>query len=193
MKKRILSMVLILCFVIAMIPMGTLSANAAEDYRGWSQGDSRWGSLIMGNGTGASVAWYGCTSVSITKLMRQSGAVDSNYTPYNFVTSMNSINGYNSSGGVIWGSVSKLVSGFTYFQEVVSSNESIAIDYVNQGYFILVEGNTSEGYHFCAVDNALTKSNGYLTVMNTWSGNNINVKCSSLFSSIICTSYPGTG
>lgn len=61
------------------------------------------------------------------------------------------------------------------------------MNYVKKGYYCIVGGPTKKyGYHYCAVDNAMTLSNGYLTIMNSWSNtsNNINVKYSSVFSNI---------
>lgn len=42
--------------------------RASEDYRTWAQADSRWGSIRMGN-SGGTIAQYGCTVSSVTKLI----------------------------------------------------------------------------------------------------------------------------
>lgn len=83
--KKVLAVLLSALMVLLMIPFApTTAVLAEEDYRSWSQSDPRWGGLIMGDDPEATVATYGCTSLSVTKLLRQSGVVGADYTPYNF-------------------------------------------------------------------------------------------------------------
>ncbi|MBQ3404522.1 MAG: RICIN domain-containing protein, partial [Oscillospiraceae bacterium] len=182
---------LFLCMLMLLTVVIT-PASAAEDYRGWSQSDSRWGRLIMGDDKAATVSGYGCASVSMAKILVQSGAVASGYTPATFVKYMNQIGNYvmlpsNASGSIkSWANACKAGTGLSFVKVVDTSSAAPVVNYINCGYYCIVGGQTKYGGHFCAVDNAKTIANGYLTIMNSWSNtsNNINVKYSNVFKSL---------
>lgn len=192
MKKCIL---LLLCLLLTISPL-TVHA-AAEDYRTWSQSDSRWASMIMGDDPAATVKDYGCASVSITKILRQSGAVPEGYTPRDFVNHMNTIGNYvmlpaESSGSIAsWGKTDIPGIGLTYVTSKSDYGSSkkvaaAALDYVKDGYYVIVKGKVDGVTHFCAVDNAKTLKNGYMTLLNSWKSgtNNLNKKYTDIFDSI---------
>ena len=164
---------------------------SSEDYRSWSQSDDRWGDMTLGDSPTATVRKYGCTSVAVAKLMRQSGAAGSDFTPATFVERMNAIHGYalmadsQPNGVMYYNKTSQLFEGFTYKGQKSYSNSAV-IDAVNAGKYIIVIGKTKSGSeHYCAVDNALTISNGYVTIMNSWTpSSNVNLKTSDVFSSL---------
>ena len=83
-------------------------------------------------------------------------------------------------GLMIYGAIPSVVSGFSLSSIQYGVSSDTVYGYVLQGYQIMIEGDTSYGHHFCPVDNALTLSNGNLTVMNSWT-NNVNVNFYSLF------------
>ena len=198
--KKLCVILIIAAFLLPVLPVNTFAAT--EDYRGWAQGDSRWDDMVMGDDPAATVEDYGCASVSMTKLLRQSGAVGKGYTPRDFVNHMNTIGNYKmlkdgkSSGSIkSWKNTCKAGIGLTYggASTDLSTSKAVskAIGYVEKGYYVIVKGNTKYGTHFCAVDNAQTLSNGYLTIMNSWATvkNNINVKYSDVFSSLSAVYY----
>lgn len=198
--KKLCAILIIAAFMLPLLHSNTFAAT--EDYRGWAQGDSRWDDMVMGDDPAATVEDYGCASVSITKILRQSGAVGKGYTPRDFVNHMNTIGNYKmlkdgkSSGSIkSWKNTCKAGIGLTYggASTDLSTKKAVskAVGYVEKGYYVIVKGDTKYGTHFCAVDNAKTMSNGYLTIMNSWNTvkNNINVKYSDVFSSLSAVYY----
>ena len=137
---------ILLCVSLLIPAFSTETFAASEDYRRWSQSDSLWGGLVMGSNQEATVSYCGCTSVAMTKLLRQSGAVGKGYTPRDFVNHMNTIGAYSSKGTISWSKAEKAGIGLS-FQKVLeysstSSAVNNAISYVEKGYYVIVKGMT---------------------------------------------------
>ena len=153
--------------------------QASEDYRAWAQGDSRWGSIIVGS-SGKTVAKIGCTVTSVTKLIIQSGYRDS--ASFNVATLVNWLNnnsGFTSSGGLYWAKPSEYVSGFKNVGDLKidgtntsgtfssSSYNDKIISWIQSGYHMTI--NVNNGGHWIAVDEAKSLATGKVYIMDSLS------------------------
>lgn len=149
--------------------------NYANDYRAWSQSDSRWGSLPLGTGS-YTVSSSGCLVTAVTKLIIQSGFKDQNsFDVATLVNWLNSNNGFTSSGGLYWDNPSTYVSEFVNCGDIVSygsysstGNNELLLKYINQGYHLLIQVN--DGGHWIAVDEAKSAATGEIYIMDSLSG-----------------------
>ena len=172
MKKRILCLFLVLCMVFTLMPM---SAVAAEDYRTWAQGDSRWGGIPVGN-SGKTISGIGCLVTSTAKLIIQSGLKDSG--SFNVATLANFLNnngGYTSDGDMYWGAPTKLVSSFVNYGDILSYSSYSSSEYNDKIISWIKSGrhmaiNVNGGGHWIAVDEAKSLATGTVYIMDSLSG-----------------------
>lgn len=167
------------------------STNNSEDYRAWSQSDSRWGSIKLGKSY-ETMESAGCLVTSIAKLIVQCGLRDSSeFTPGTLVKSLNSNGGFTSSGALYWATVSRAVSGFSSSGVLLSDNSSSSysssrynekvISWIKSGYHLVL--NVKNGGHWVAVDEAKTLSTGEIYIMDSLkSSANADVKLASRYS-----------
>lgn len=149
--------------------------RASEDYRTWAQADSRWGSIRMGN-SGGTIAQYGCTVSSVTKLIIQCGLRDSGtFTIATLANWLNSNNGYTADGGLYWDKPSSCVTGFKNHGDIVAygsydsaGNNDQIIGWIRSGYHMTI--NVNNGGHWVAVDEARSLSTGQVYIMDSLSG-----------------------
>lgn len=160
-------------------------AKSTEDYRSWSQSDSRWGSINLGKSS-ETMSSAGCLVTSIAKLVVQCGLRDSSeFTPGTLVKSLNSNSGFTSSGAFYWATISRAVSGFSSSGVLLSDNKSSSyssskynnqvISWIKDGYHLVL--NVKNGGHWVAVDEAKTLSTGEIYIMDSLkSSQNADVK-----------------
>lgn len=67
--KKLLSAILSVLIIISSVLALPITSNAAEDYRAWSQTDSRWSGIRMGN-SNCTIGSDGCLVSSVTKLIK---------------------------------------------------------------------------------------------------------------------------
>lgn len=154
-----------------------LEPLAEEDYRAWTQDDSRWGSIQMGS-SGSTVKNSGCLVTSITKLIIQSELKNpTDYTPATLVNWMNNNGAFTDGGGVIWSQLNGCVSGFSYYNRVLEDSESgydvtkyydKFIEWINNGYHLVVKVKRANGsQHWVAVDEKKTLETGVVYMMDS--------------------------
>lgn len=147
-------------------------AKVEEDYRTWTQDDSRWGSISLG-GSEYTMKRSGCLVTSITKLIIQSELKKSSeFTPKTLVTWLNKNGGFTSGGGLYWGKPAEYVSGLTYVGDIIAKGEYQSAQYddkfiswINEGYHLVVQ--VKNGGHWVAVDEAQTLANGKIYIMDS--------------------------
>lgn len=145
---------------------------ATEDYRGWTQDDSRWGTIELGK-SGNTMKRSGCLVTSITKLVIQSELKKSSeFTPKTMVTWLNKNGGFTDGGGLYWGKPAEYVSGLTYIGDITERGtydsktcDNKFINWINQGYHLVVQ--VKDGGHWVAVDEAQTLKNGVVYMMDS--------------------------
>lgn len=169
--KPVLSILLSVVIVFSVLSTIELkNVNAVENYKVWSQTDSRWSSIKMGGGD--TVGRSGCAATAVTKIAIQAGAKQqSSFNVATFVNSMNASGGFTSGGAIYWGTAGKVIglsdAGFltTTGNHYLSDYTSRIIDWINQGNHLILNVPTSNG-HWVAVDEAKTLSTGQVYIMD---------------------------
>lgn len=129
---------------------------AADGYKDWTQGDSRWGNKTLGS-CGDTMAEIGCAVTSIAILVVHSGSKsESSFNPGTLCDYLSKNGGFDNYGNVYWGAVSGLVPNFTFEKKAsFSSNTKSSItnelkSYINQGYYIVMS--VKYDGHWIAID-----------------------------------------
>lgn len=176
MKKRILSLLVILTIIFTMVTPITASASS---YREWKQYAGEWAAYKMGNGS-ATVKKYGCTSTALAiAAVRLGCESESSFNPGTFVTRMNNCAGYTSGGGIYWNKISTAVPNMSMVgSEIKFSSESnqSRIDkigsYLDKGYAVLITIKRAENkWHYVLADSV---SGSTLNILDP-GGNNGNI------------------
>lgn len=132
-----------------------ISAVSGE-YRSWKQSDPEWGNLKLGTSS-YTMADSGCAVTSLASLVVHSGCRDEDsFDPGVFCKFLNENNGFNYSGDIYWGTVSKLVpefrfAGSTYLHGTTEEEKTTEIKkYLDDGYYIISDVKYTG--HWVAVD-----------------------------------------
>ena len=125
-----------------------------SDYMGWKQyGSAPWAGIRLGRRSDTTIAKIGCTTVSIAIQIASSGVASSSFSPAGLANAIKSGGGYTSGGAMLWIDASNawqnVASGFKYEKEVIisgdrASKESQLANYINQGYYPVVEVKCNE-------------------------------------------------
>ena len=172
--KKCLAFLLVIIMCAAFVPN---NVQAAEDYRTWDQGDSRWGSLSLGS-SDKTVKSSGCLVTSVTKLIIQAGFKNpEDFTPATLVKWLNNNGGFSGSS-LVWSKPAEYISGMSFIgkgsliaQGTYSSsgyNDKI-VNWVKNGYHMVVC--VKGGGHWVAVDEAMTLKHGEVYIMDTLPSN----------------------
>lgn len=124
------------------------------DYMNWKQyGSAPWAGIRLGSGSDTTIAKIGCTTVSIAIQIASSGVASSSFNPAELANAIKSGGGYTSGGAMLWIPASNawqnVAPGFKYDREVIisgdrASKESQLANYINQGYYPVVEVKCNE-------------------------------------------------
>ncbi len=132
-------------------------ATDSGKYVNWRQAGQSWSNIKIGN-TNSTIGNIGCLVTSIAILIEKSGVPTPNIEPFNpgtFVETLNKNGGFDESGNLYYGPISKVVPNFKYVGNVnlrgKSRNEKLALitQYVNAGYFVM-ESNTGKSTLGCS-------------------------------------------
>lgn len=195
--KRLLSLALALMMVLGMLPVFVIEAEAAEDWRAWKQGDSRWGSIKLGDSSTMSGA--GCLVTSVAKIMVQSGYVSiDSFDVGTLIKWLNANNtssspSFTSSGGLYWAKPTQMVSGLKFVDHEYGIKHGITgksatceaqlLNLVEEKYHIILKVNN--GGHYIAVDNAKSLASGRIYIMDSLSsGKNADILLVDRYSTI---------
>ena len=150
--------------------------EGSEDYRAWSQSDSRWGYKILGyNGTDT-CSQSGCLVSSVAKLIIQCGLRSSeSFNIGTFIDSLNAVGGFDSNSCLYYGPISTAVNGFSYYDTFNHQGYESGNSYSSANYNDMLIGWVRDGYHlalrvgnhYVAVDEALTLSTGQVYIMDS--------------------------
>lgn len=150
--------------------------ECSEDYRAWSQSDSRWGYKILGyNGTDT-CSQSGCLVSSVAKLIIQCGLRSSeSFNIGTFIDSLNAVGGFDSNSCLYYGPISTAVNGFSYYDTFNHQGYESGNSYSSANYNDMLIGWVRDGYHlalrvgnhYVAVDEALTLSTGQVYIMDS--------------------------
>lgn len=166
------AIVFLIVFLISILIFPTKAF--AEDYRAWSQSDSRWGSVKMGSTT---VGKDGCLVTSVTKLAVQAGIKDSSsFNPGIMANELTNTGGFTADGDLYWDSA-RSVAGFSSVHTGVmswndggyssSTNNDTLMNYIRQGYHMVLCVNS--GSHWIAVDERKSLDTGTIYIMDSLS------------------------
>ena len=188
MKRRIIALTLACFLLVGMIPIS--GAAVENDYRKWAQSDSRWGSLPLGSSS-CTVSGEGCTVTAVTKLIIQAGKKDpASFNVGTLVEWLNQNSGF-TSGGALWWDKPAAYSGLSYYGALLSSAQSSTdansklIEWISNGYHLVIEVRLNGGQHWVAVDEAMSLSTGTIHIMDSLkSGNNADITLASGYSTI---------
>lgn len=166
--KRIITCILIFTLIVC-----TVSADsyAAEDYRTWVQGDSRWGSIKLG-GSSYTMKKSGCLVTASSKMIIQSGVKDvEDFNPEVLVRWLNKNGGLTSGGAMSWVHVAQY-SGLTCKGELVArgtyssaANNKKILDWLKSGYHVIL--NVDNFGHFIVVDEKKSLETGTVYIMDS--------------------------
>lgn len=184
---RIIACLLVFMLTFAAVPQKQV--HAAEDYRGWSQADSRWASLRLGSSS-YTVKSSGCLVTSVTKLLIQSGLKDADDFNVGTMTKWMSNHGGFTSGGLFcWDKVTSYESKFKYYGNLLSyssysasSYNSKLLKWIKDGYHMVIA--VKYGGHWVAVDEAKSIETGQIYIMDSASSaesSNKDIKLSSKY------------
>ena len=134
--------------------------NSTGEYTTWKQGDSKWGSIRLGNSSNT-ISKAGCLVTSISMLIKKfniSTNVKGEFNPGTFVQALNANGGFAAGGNLNWEAVSRVAPTFRKVSDIKvsgkSQNEKLFIikENLNKGYAIVVEVKGSTGQHWVAVN-----------------------------------------
>lgn len=142
-------------------------ASADGSYKTWLQSDSRWGSKTLG-GSGDTMAEIGCAVTALAIQAVHSGSIsESSFNPGTLVDYLNKNGGLDSEGNLYWGSITGLVSSFTYEKRASFSAQNKSTitkeltSYINSGYYVIMS--VEYDGHWVAID---TIKNGVVYMMD---------------------------
>ena len=171
-KRKWIATVLALCMMLSMMPIFEVeSAASDDDWRAWSQADSRWGDLRLGSSS-LTVSSHGCLVTAITKLIIQAGLKDADaFNVATFVNWMNSNNGF-SGGSMYWSKPTAYIPEFVFCGNLIAAGTYSSSDYndellawIEDGYHLVLE--VKNGSHWVAVDEAMSMKNGTIYIMDS--------------------------
>lgn len=126
-------------------------------YSNWKQSGASWSNVKMGT-SGRTIGQIGCLVTSIAMLISKSGVQTTiaNFNPGTFVDFLNKNGGFDSSGNLQYGPISKAAPSFRWVKQVnlVGSREqklNTIRNYQSQGYYMTAEVSTN-GQHWVAID-----------------------------------------
>ena len=165
MKKRILSMLLVLLMVVSLVPTAAM-ATASNDYTKWKQYDSEWNQSEAWPASQypyATMRWMrqaGCYVTSIAMLLRHYNVVTdsnvNNFNPWICNTELGKVGALDAAADMVAGNISKAYPGFVYAGSTTYSASTL-ISLYNKGYACVVAVN---GYgHYVAVKTANSTDN----------------------------------
>ncbi|MCQ2558460.1 MAG: Ig-like domain-containing protein [Oscillospiraceae bacterium] len=176
----------------------------AEDYRAWSQYDSRWADLPLGSSS-SQVKKGGCLVTSVTKIVIQAGLKSAaSFNVADMVKLLNSNGGFTSSGDLYWGAPANVISGLKYagnlwgdsynnYSTTPDKLQDKLIGWINSGYHMILGVNGCG--HWVVVDEAKTLQTGKIYIMDSGSSSaswNVDVLLSSRYTNINCVAaYTG--
>lgn len=148
-------------YTITYVPKASNTNNnfsLNEEYFNWKQGDSKWKSILLGVGSDTSLGSIGCTTTAIAIQIASSGVANGSFNPGVLANTIKSGGGYSSGGGMFWDAASNawqsVAPGFKHSASVkltgdISSKASQLSNYINQGYYPVVEVkcSNSSGYN----------------------------------------------
>ncbi len=196
--KRVLTWLLALALTAGLTVVPAPEAEAAsDDYKGWTQEDSRWGWTVMGPPDKSYTAlgyqaytnqipylyYIGCTTTALAKIMVQAGCEDpSTFNPGVLAKRLNAYGSDGKSGYInywqdgqasLWGSLRDFarpaneVPNFQYIDSTTLTNAGI-LSSVKAGYYMVVRVvNPLGNFHWVAIDNELTLKNNTVMIMDT--------------------------
>ena len=177
MKKigiKFLACMLSAVMLLTVIPM---EAHATEDYREWTQKDSRWADISLGNSQ-YTMEDSGCLIVAVAKVIVQCGLRSADeFTPGTLVEWLNENEGFTSDGDLYWGKPAEFVSGLSYSGTLLEYSsegysaeeyESQITSWVNSGYHVIISVNY--GGHWVPVDEAESAAVGQVCIMDSQPG-----------------------
>lgn len=165
MKKRIMSLLLVLLMVLSLVPTVAF-ATASNDYTQWKQYDSEWNQSEAWPASqypSATYRWMrqaGCYVTSIAMLLRHYNVVtDSNvknFNPWICNTELGKVGALDAAADMVAANISKAYPGFAYAGSTTYSASTLVSLY-NKGYACVVAVN---GYgHYVAVKTANSTDN----------------------------------
>ena len=165
MKKRILSLLLVLLMMVSLVPTAAL-ATASNDYTKWKQYDSEWNQSEAWPESQypyATMRWMrqaGCYVTSIAMLLRHYNVVTdsnvNNFNPWICNTELGKVGALDAAADMVAGNISKAYPGFVYAGSTTYSASTLVSLY-NNGYACVVAVN---GYgHYVAVETANSTDN----------------------------------
>ena len=167
MKKRILSLLLVLLMVVSLVPTAAL-ATASNDYTKWKQYDSEWNQSEAWPESQypyATMRWMrqaGCYVTSIAMLLRHYNVVTdsnvNNFNPWICNTELGKVGALDAAADMVAGNISKAYPGFVYAGSTTYSASTLVSLY-NNGYACVVRVTNGENTHFVAVKTANSTDN----------------------------------
>ena len=135
-------------------------SHDSGEYVSWRQTDPTWANVRMGNSNGT-IGRIGCLVTSISILIQKSGVTTpiKPFNPGTLVTELNKVGGFDSSGNLYYGPISKVVPNFNFVGNVnlrgKSRDEKLKLikEYLDKGYYLTAEvkGATENSQHWVAV------------------------------------------
>ena len=141
------------------------NSAAADDYHSWTQMDSRWGSVPMGNTT---VAKSGCLITSLSIMAMHSQSIDSaalsklgisstsQFNPGVLANAYTANNGFTSGGAIAsWGTIGRIIPNITFIKDanLSSTTQSGVVSELKQmldsGTHVILNVN---GYHWVYIE-----------------------------------------
>ena len=138
--------------------MQLLCGANVGDFVNWKQTDSTWSSTPIGKSS-KNLGQIGCFAISILILIERSGAgkIIMPFTPQTFVEKMNENGGFNDSGNLQYGAITKFIPTFRFvgIVDLKDKNKSEKYKLINQyhskNYYLAVEVMGYTGQHWVAV------------------------------------------
>lgn len=141
------------------------NSAAADDYHSWTQMDSRWGSVPIGNTT---VAKSGCLITSLSIMAMHSQSIDSaalsklgisstsQFNPGVLANAYTANNGFTSGGAIAsWGTIGRIIPNITFIKDanLSSTTQSGVVSELKQmldsGTHVILNVN---GYHWVYIE-----------------------------------------
>lgn len=183
---------------------GEASSNSSvdSDYRKWERNNANWKNTVLAGSYTVENSRIGGGDLfmAASKLAVQAGLLEKNNAVTNAVTAIKAQGSFSSSGGVIpsWDAV-KTALGFSgcdsalmgdadsdtaTMSTTLDTNINNIINYLNQGYYLVIRVNNSVGW--VAVDTEKTLSTGEVYIMRSTpdSSKNADIKLSDYYSTI---------
>ena len=193
--KRMLCLIWALCLVVSLIPgralaaapapdisavaeieaVGLLNNDGQTDYRKWAQGDSRWGSILLGD-SNRTVSASGCTVTSVAKTIIQAGLKNPDEFDVGTLVELLNVNDGFHGANLIWEKPAELVEELCYAGTLLGSEIPTAyhsseeyndqlLSWIREGYHLFIAVK-SQG-HWVAVDEAKSLETGRIHIMDS--------------------------